>query len=272
VKFLGDSDYTDTTIHSVYGIWDYGDPVHQLGTGWSDNDDREYLGTIVRGSDPPKLSNQPDTVRLLKQEIQDFSVSVDGQDVVARVLSNHTPIWKTQEDSAGQTPDPSTSEENHAGWFFDLSPAERVISDVVLRDGRLVAIGFTPDSSRCGHGGRSFFMEANGFTGGRFDAAIFDINNDGYVGGTIGDHGDYINIGSAENPIWVPPAGILLPGNIQTPAIIGLGFGSGDGDGEGGDDNGGCREAKIFSSSSGEMPTLIEICASVGVVYWKEIR
>ena len=29
-KYLGDSDYSDTSVQSVYGIWDYGDTVYDL--------------------------------------------------------------------------------------------------------------------------------------------------------------------------------------------------------------------------------------------------
>jgi hypothetical protein len=33
-----------------------------------------------------------------------------------------------------------------------------------------------------------------------------------------------------------------------------------------------CQEVKIFSSSTGKMPTLTEVCASLGVLYWKEMQ
>ncbi|UCE54273.1 MAG: PQQ-binding-like beta-propeller repeat protein [Desulfobacterales bacterium] len=270
-KFLGDSDYSDRTTQSIYGIWDYGDRVYQIGTGWSHDDDREYLGQINNRNidlDIKQFSNQVKFVKLLKQERSDRIVGIDGTQIFVRILSNEIPIWLTEKDSGGQLPNPSSLQLNHVGWYFDLSEGERVISDVLIRDGKLIATGFIPDDSRCGHSGNSFFMEINATTGGRFAEAIFDLNDDGSVDDDDAARtGDYVNIGLSDDAVWVPPSGILLPGNIQTPVIIGLGPGSSHNH----DDND-CVEVKITTSSTGKMPSLIETCANLGVVYWKEIQ
>jgi type IV pilus assembly protein PilY1 len=283
-KFLGDSDYADVSTQSVYAVWDYGDPVHRFGQEtdreWSDNDDSEYLGMMDRSENPPQLSNQPDRVSLLQQIVQDYTVTFNGVDVTVRVISgDEAPVWITEADSARQLPNPSSEEDNNAGWYYDLSVGERVVGDLILRDGKLISIGFIPDDSRCGHGGNSFFMEVNANTGGGFNTAIFDINDDGSVGGgtVVGDSGDYINIGDVDNPNWVPPVGIMIAGQVQPPAIVGLlePPGNGDDDDDDGDDDdggGGCREVKILSSSTGDIHDLKEVCASLGVVYWKEVQ
>ena len=270
-RFLGDSDYSDRTTQSIYGIWDYGDRVYRIGTGWSDDDDREYLGQInTRDRDPDikQLSNQVKYVKLLKQERDDRIVGIDGNQKFVRILSNETPIWLTDKDSGGQLANPSGKELNHAGWYFDLSEGERVISDVLLRDGKLLVSGFIPNDAPCSRGGNSFFMEINAATGGRFAEAIFDLNDDGAVGDSADEHtGDYVNIGLSGEADWAAPSGILLAGIIQTPVIIGLGPAAGPNDD--GDD---CVEAKITTSSNAKMSSLIETCAKLGVVYWKEIQ
>jgi len=44
-KYLGESDYNDNSVQSIYGIWDYGDRVYTLkGKKWSDDDNKEYIG------------------------------------------------------------------------------------------------------------------------------------------------------------------------------------------------------------------------------------
>ena len=193
-KFLGDSDVNDRTINTLYGIWDYGDPVFQFSAGWSEpRDPEEYLGeflTRATGATSKQLDNQHYRVKLLKQEATDYEFDFGGEDVFLRVLTNNQPEWVTQpdEDGGSQLPNPTDTDPNNAGWYFDLTTTqfpdgERVVSDVILRDGKLLVIGFNPEDSRCSRGGNSFFMEVNANTGGGFDSAIFDIGDDGSVGG-----------------------------------------------------------------------------------------
>jgi hypothetical protein len=199
-------------------------------------------------------------------------------------------VWVTKPDPDGgsQLPNPSDADPNNAGWYFDLTTTmfpdgERVVSDVILRDGKLLVIGFNPEDSRCSRGGNSFFMEINANTGGSFDSAIFDIGDDQEIGGgSIEEGGDYINIGTPEDPIYVPPSGIMFVGQLQPPAIM-----VNDPPPPPpckGDDccddppcnepppPPPCEEVKIFSSSTGKMPILTEVCASLGVLYWKEMQ
>jgi len=285
-KFLGDSDFTDRTINTVYGIWDYGDPVYQVVDGWSRPDPEEYPGNFLTrdlGLTSHQLSNQDYHVKLLKQEAEDYSVDVDGNQRVVRVLSYNQPIWLTQSEGGGQLPNPSSSELNHAGWYFDLSTdmfpdGERVVSDVLLRDGKLIVIGFNPDDARCARGGDSIFMEVNAGTGGRINASIFDINDDGSIGGgSVEDPGDGIVIDTPGGAVWVPPSGLQIPGQLHTPIILALNPHPPGDDVDGDDDDdvggaGGCVEAKIASASTGEVRTLLETCAKLGVVYWKQMQ
>ena len=99
---------------------------------------------------------------------------------------------------------------SHAGWYWDLPlSGERVVSDVLLRDGRLIVIGFTPNPDRCSDGGTSFFMELNSFSGGNAGKALIDINNDGVIDGK-----DFL---VTTAPALLKRPRLLLPGFWSSP-------------------------------------------------------
>jgi type IV pilus assembly protein PilY1 len=258
-KFLGDSDFSDYSIQTIYGIWDYGDRVFEPTKGWSADDNTEYLGEFVSrdlNSDTLQLSNQPPQVKLLKQEFSDFEVDLGGGQIISvRTLTANEPIWETRTDTDSpkpQLPDPSDETVNHVGWYLDLPAKERVISDVLIRDGILIAIGFSPSEDRCGPGGDSVFMELNAFTGGRLSGIQFDINDDNQI-----DDKDSVKIIEDGEEILIPPGGIKLAGNLQPPAIIRLNQKT---------------EKKYLSSSEGGIVEITEKAARLGVAYWMEIR
>ena len=128
-------------------------------------------------------------------------------------------------------------------------------------------------------------VSAINYTTGRgldSDLSVFDIDDDGSVGGgTIEDPGDYMNVGTPEDPIWVPPSGIMFPGQLQPPAILRFDPPPPPGDDDDDDDDDcenppcpeppKCMEVKIFSGTEG-VDELLETCSSLGVFYWKEIQ
>jgi len=249
-KYLGDSDYDDTSVQSVCGIWDFGDTVYDLrAKTWSDDDDTEFLGAFKRSSSQ-KLSNQPPTVSLLKQTQEVKTVATQKY----RVLSSLHPTWLTMNDEDGQKPNPSKAEINHAGYYFDLDPKERVISDVIIRNKLLLAIGFTPNDDRCGPGGNSMFMEINAFTGGTAGGSLFDITGDLKI-----DERDRIRVTFNGTTGEFAPSGMEFEGNIQPPAILGL---------TGKDP----YEKKYLSSSKGNIELLHETGLKLGVAYWMEVH
>jgi len=224
-KFLGAGDYSDTQIQTIYGIWDYGDTVFQAPDIWSPDDDNEFLGTFVsRDRTVRQLSNTylSDNVKLLQQVAADFTVNTGTEEITVRILSGNKPLWDTMGDPQGngQLPDPTNSRDNDAGWYLDLGvyAGERVVSDVILRDGILIVIGFIPGQSRCSSGGDSIFMELNAFTGGSIGAIQFDIHDDGVVG-----EDDLVEVVIDGKTFKVPPSGKKLAGHIPPPAIIKLG-------------------------------------------------
>ena len=264
-KFIENSDITDQRIQSVYGIWDYGDRHYYPGI-WGDygkDDDSEYLGSFTR----PQLSNQPDNVALVRQITTPYTVNVlveknDTAEINLRVSSNHKPNWNTKPDPdpAGPNGEPSLPDladfgMGHAGWYLDLPLAgERVISDVLLREGRLIVITFTPDSDRCSDGGSSFLMQLDSFTGGNTSGFLFDINQDGII-----DSSDTVITGSDAdgNPEKASPCGIMMPGNLQMPVFLLLNRDS---------------EATYMSSSIGAVHSVKEKAVRLGVTYWEELE
>ena len=246
-KYLGNSDFADTQTQTIYGLWDYGD----------DADNTEYLGTFNRGA-PPQLSNQPDTVTLL-QQVEVYYGQPSNSNYTLRVLSDYVPEWLTMTDeTAGQEVNPSDSVANNAGWYFDLPISkERVIRNLMIRDGKVIFISSIPKSSPCAAGGDSILHEINACTGGRMGSAQFDINDDGRI-----DSGDMITITIPDpnNPdttidIQVPPSGIKYPEMIYPPKIMRLPDGT---------------ETKYFSTSSGSTQMLREEGETRGIFYWRE--
>jgi type IV pilus assembly protein PilY1 len=254
-KYLGITDFADTSLNTIYGIWDYGD----------DSDDSEYLGFFNRGSEN-KLSNQPANVTLLEQDYVSspetdpnfpyfWTVAINGDQLKLRILTNNSPNWETKDDDdIGELPNPGSNTDPpntvHAGWYFDLPlNGERVASDVLIRDGNAIVITFTPVDEPCSIGGNSIVHEMDAASGGRLLAPQFDIDADAAIG-----VGDLINIGTEASPEWVAPTGLRKTGRLHVPAILRMGS----------------TEMKYFSSSEGTIKTVRERPTRLGVRYWKE--
>ena len=173
--------------------------------------DAKLILGLNRGS-TPQLSNQPSDVTLLQQVVVYYGQPANSN-YTLRVLSQYEPQWITvSDDTDGQEVDPSDSEPNHAGWFFDLPISkERIIRNFMIRDGKVIFISSIPKSSPCAAGGDSIVHEISACTGGRMSRAVFDINDDGKI-----DANDLITIPDPNDPtkeILVPPLGHRLSGN-----------------------------------------------------------
>jgi Tfp pilus tip-associated adhesin PilY1 len=252
-KFMQSGDRSDTDVQTVYGIWDYGD----------DDDDSEYLGSFNRASGI--LSNQPSNVTLLRQTEIDFR-TVSGHDL--RTLSDNPAIWETIDDAdSGQDPDPGSiactdGQDNdgdtlvdepdeciaHAGWYFDFPrPGERVIIDVLIRDGKAIFVSSIPSVSPCSGGGDSMIHEVDPATGSRSIRVQFDIYDDRMI-----NEQDRITVGETS----MAPTGKGYSGILHPPVILRMPEGK--------------REMKIFSTSAGATETLFEIAEKRGISYWRE--
>lgn len=168
----------------------------------------------------------------------------------------------------------------NAGWFFHLPykrdlnvdgldndgdgaidegdefeiPGERIIKDVIIRNGKAIVISFIPEASPCTGGGKSIVHEMDLCDGGRTSTASFDINGDGLI-----NDNDMITITDNNgDTITVAPTGVLYEGLLHTPVVVK------DPDEERE------RELKIFSSSSGTTEILWENSTETGLSYWRE--
>lgn len=108
-----------------------------------------------------------------------------------------------------------------SGWFIDLvSPVngiegERVISQAVLRNGRIIFTSVIPSQDECDFGGRSWLMELDAVTGGRLGYSVFDANGDGII-----DDKDFVTLPDGSK---VPVSGRGMDGIGKTPGIISAG-------------------------------------------------
>jgi Tfp pilus tip-associated adhesin PilY1 len=78
----------------------------------------------------------------------------------------------------GEHPDPV----RNVGWYFDLSDSgERVVSDVIAREGNLIVLSYAPGGSMCATGGYTWVMAMDACSGGRLSEANFDVTGDGGI-------------------------------------------------------------------------------------------
>ncbi len=113
------------------------------------------------------------------------------------------------------------------GWYIDLPTArERVVTDPIVRNGRLIATSMIPAPGACEAGGYGWLMELNYRTGGKIAAPILDTNNDGQI-----DNNDQI------------AGGQRLDAISSAPSILG-GFGG--------------NENKYMNQSTGAMERVLE--------------
>ena len=267
-KFLGSSDFSDNSVQTVYGIWDFGD----------DSDDSEYLGSAIRDSNGAisGLTNLSANATLLRQQTTDFKYTLANFETVdVRILSRSQVIWLTGIDAdSSENPNPSITEDNHVGWYFDLAARERVVTDVVLRESKLNIIGFQPDPYQCQPGaGNSWFMEIDAFNGGNLSTVRWDITG----GGTLNDN-DLIRLNPTDD--LVPPAGIGFRGKLERASILKIDnsvrLPVSDEDNDGfevpAESNSTCAEQKYVSSSTGEVRTICQRPINLGMVYWQEVQ
>jgi type IV pilus assembly protein PilY1 len=207
-RYLGLGDPTDLTVQSLYGIWDEGtNPIST--TNRSELQQQSILKTITAA---PTQSG-----------------ANSGKNI--RVVSNNAFTY-------------SLTGTVRKGWYLDLIPetnvaeGERVVSTPLLRHGRAIFTTLIPSADVCSYGGTSWLMEMNALTGARLDYSVFNLNAD-----TLFDSGDYVNLGDAGTPQWVPATGIqYTSGFVKSPAVI----------------SAGAVEYKVTSSTSSQISVLAE--------------
>ena len=236
-RYLGNTDFEDNRMQTIYGIWDWAEEWEALGITPKD----KYYGYLKapEGFPPTRRMSNFET----KEEIKNLTLLEQIQiyyENGIRILSNYDVDWFDPNDGIG----------SHVGWLFNLPITnERVTQDPILKDGKLLVISQIPSSSPCSAGGTSIFHEMNACDGGRLLEAELDINDDDDI-----NTNDLINIGTEDKPEWIAPTGITFQGLAFPPAILSL------------DD----KDMKYFSNSLGSIETIAERKKKRSLIYWRE--
>ena len=249
-RYLTERDLESSESNTIYGIWDYGD------------DDDEYLGSFERAATPQLVNHHLDDVEsrmrveLLQQTVEAGTwTTTDGQNL--RVITDYSPLWGTVDDTdPDQQPDPGSTiagDTVHAGWYFDLpNTGEMVASDVMIRDGKLLVISFTPGQNPCGSGGTSIFNSLNACTGGRPNKNVFvNINAVDHKP----DSGTETTI-TINSDDWKEISGVEFTGRLQPPVIL----------------RHGDSEFNYLSSSTGDVFKQEAAGPRLGIFYWLQVE
>lgn len=201
-KYFEDGDQNNRDIQTFYGIWD----------------------KLASNGSSSQITYNARTDALQQHSIIEEGLS--GSDQYR---------WRIVSD-----PPPSNIYTSGAkrGWFIDLklqsgvATGERVVSEPVLRNGRIIFVSLVPSTDPCSYGGYSWIMEMSAEDGSRLSYNVFDINGDGLF--NVSD-----NRGSAANSVSgiSPQSGI-----VKTPAVLSQGT----------------KEKKCVSGSSGAMVECID--------------
>ena len=172
-RYLNHDDLVDTTVQSLYGIWDWG-------LIWEASDDIDtargkFLGTLGTDRSLTQLG-LGDDVGLLEKQV---SLETFG-----------TSAWYTVNDEAPIWYDPwAGAVEGNMGWVIDLpDQGERILEQPIVRSGVVIAVSTTPSSSPCDAGGNSTIWALDACTGGNPTKPFWDVDGDGDV-----DSADMIN-------------------------------------------------------------------------------
>ncbi len=244
-KFLAASDMQDTSVQTIYGIWDYADPDLES----------EYVGTFNAATETftPSPELQSNNVELLRQTITE-TVTSDG--IEYRLFSNNSANWNTIPDTlSDHLPDPGIQDgDATVGWYVNLGgpgfEGERAARDIVIRNGKAIVITIIPNDSPCSGGGRSVIYEMDACDGSRPERPVFDVNGD-----TNLDDEDLLPSGGGNGPP-VPPTGRVFETIVHDPVFLRLPNKD--------------QEFKYFSTAQGTIIRIREPADYLGIFYWIE--
>ncbi|MGQ3888170.1 pilus assembly protein [Legionella sp. CNM-1927-20] len=132
-----------------------------------------YIGTgkYIETSDKTDLSVQ--TIYAIQDD--DTSTSIDRSQLLEQTITG-------EQDNLRVTSNNSMTTQR--GWYMDLiyngqAQGERIVSDMIYLNGRIIFTTVIPNSDPCDYGGTSWLMELNANTGSRLNFNVFDLNQDG---------------------------------------------------------------------------------------------
>ena len=171
------------------------------------------------------------------------ATSINTNNLLAQTITLQSTFTAAKKSSSGQnissnvtvtareTSRNSINWGQHKGWYINLeygnsNNGERVTTQPILNNGRVMFTTMMPSSNSCGSGGTSWLMELNAISGSRLSSASIDINGDGAF-----DKYDYSTLqnntltcalsscapasGILYNEILAPPATISKPGKEE---------------------------------------------------------
>ena len=146
----------------------------------------------------------------------------------------------------------------------DRGLGERVTSDTIIRDGKAIMLSFGLTDSVCEANTYSFVNERDASTGGMPDLPVFDITGENGVPDGEVDGSDFVYIqidtdgdGQPDKFIQGNPTDKSFDGHLYNPAIL-----------REDEDDRPPEEIKYFSSSSGNIESVVETGERRGVYYW----
>jgi type IV pilus assembly protein PilY1 len=240
--YLGTGKYIETGDNSAIG-----QPTQVFYGIWDRNEPSGSLSVIER----THLLEQA----ILEEEVKTF----DSNTSEIRITSEIPIVWHL----ATGLPVPTAGK---LGWYMDLynqeggntnNYGERVVSDPVLRDGKIIFVTLLPLSDPCDFGGDSWFMELAADSGARLLTSPVDLNGDAVFSTadwTTDASGNDAVVSGVKSKVGILPAPGILKDNT---AVAG----------------GGGREFKYFSGSSGAIQSVTESRnnVAVGRQSWREV-
>ena len=213
-QFLGTPDLTTTATQSFYGVLDQTPP----------------------GGTPP--ASPPSIHKLVEQVLTDTTYSYTNSSgttitLPVRTITSNTINWSSD-----------------SGWYVNLDPGERVITNPTIEGGGVIFTTYIPDASSstsCSNGGTSYLMVLDYESGGAFPGPELDLN-----GGTTLNASDQVG---GENPVGIGLGNgfAAAPTLIRTrPGVIG--------------------DVKLVTLSTDTIASWKERGGNRGRLNWKEIR
>jgi len=188
-KYFEKNDNTSTTQQTIYGIWDQ----------TSSNDEI--------------AANTVDTAAEKDLVLQKHTILYQ----MANTLGAGGNIRIT-DDTGGITWSGTGAKR---GWYLNVgtSSGERVVTQPILRNKRVIFTSMIPSASPCDFGGTSWIMEFDPETGNRPSYSIFDLNGDNNFSSL-----DFVTVMIGGVSVSVPANGVQsTEGIIKSPAIISAG-------------------------------------------------
>lgn len=185
-SFNSVSDFDDSKIQSIYGIWDWEEEWKSLKqqTGSSIDISTKYYGAFESSGLKRTLSNisgnsyfstPPVELTLIEQSVKSLSSNGNWE-----LTSDYSINWFSPKDYHRVKNDgKSYGGGAHVGWYINLvKSGERVVADPTIRGGNVIIVTLDPSRSPCQTGGNSYLRILNVCNGGS-PGIIFDTDDDG---------------------------------------------------------------------------------------------